>query len=140
MILEAARLSLVNLFAPETRSVFWKVLGLTILVLIGSNDLFAGRAVRDALPSAFTELVQALPDGAVAASLPQPRDAARRANKPLEEAAARGRLRMVDMRVAGPDSWRGKLAADWFHPNDAGYAALADAFEPVVLAATSPGS
>ncbi|MBB4144024.1 sulfate transporter family protein [Rhizobium rhizoryzae] len=35
MILEAARLSLVNLFAPETRSVFWKVLGLTILVLIG---------------------------------------------------------------------------------------------------------
>lgn len=35
MILDAARLSLANLFAPETRSVFWKVLGLTILVLIG---------------------------------------------------------------------------------------------------------
>lgn len=35
MILEAARLSLANLFAPETRSVFWKVLGLTALVLIG---------------------------------------------------------------------------------------------------------
>ncbi|WP_137133424.1 sulfate transporter family protein [Rhizobium sp. FKY42] len=35
MIFEAARLSLINLFAPETRSVFWKVLGLTILVLIG---------------------------------------------------------------------------------------------------------
>ncbi|WP_454851876.1 sulfate transporter family protein [Rhizobium binxianense] len=35
MILEAARLSLANLFAPETRSVFWKVLGLTILVLVG---------------------------------------------------------------------------------------------------------
>ncbi|CAD7040037.1 cysteine biosynthesis protein CysZ [Pseudorhizobium endolithicum] len=35
MILDAARLSLVNLFAPETRSVFWKVLGLTILVLVG---------------------------------------------------------------------------------------------------------
>ena len=35
MILEAARLSLANLFAPETRSVFWKILGLTILVLIG---------------------------------------------------------------------------------------------------------
>ena len=35
MILDAARLSLLNLFAPETRSVFWKVLGLTILVLIG---------------------------------------------------------------------------------------------------------
>lgn len=35
MILDAARLSLANLFAPETRSVFWKVLGLTILVLVG---------------------------------------------------------------------------------------------------------
>jgi CysZ protein len=35
MILDAARLSVVNLFAPETRSVFWKVLGLTVLVLIG---------------------------------------------------------------------------------------------------------
>lgn len=35
MIIEAARLSLGNLFAPETRAVFWKVLGLTILVLVG---------------------------------------------------------------------------------------------------------
>ena len=35
MILDAARLSLINLFARETRSVFWKVLGLTILVLVG---------------------------------------------------------------------------------------------------------
>lgn len=35
MILDAARLSFANLFARETRSVFWKVLGLTILVLVG---------------------------------------------------------------------------------------------------------
>jgi CysZ protein len=35
MILDAARLALANLFAPETRSAFWKVLGLTVLVLIG---------------------------------------------------------------------------------------------------------
>lgn len=34
MILDAARLALANLFAPETRSVFWKVLGLTILALV----------------------------------------------------------------------------------------------------------
>ena len=39
------------------------------------------------------------------------------------------------MRVAGPASWRGRLASDWFHPNDAGYAAIADAFEPAVRAA-----
>ncbi len=35
MIFQAARLSIVNLFAAETRSVFWKVLGLTLLVLVG---------------------------------------------------------------------------------------------------------
>ncbi|MGO8144156.1 sulfate transporter family protein [Rhizobium leguminosarum] len=35
MILDAARLSLANLFASETRSVSWKVLGLTVLVLVG---------------------------------------------------------------------------------------------------------
>ena len=35
MIIQAARLSLANLLAPETRAVFWKVLGLTILVLVG---------------------------------------------------------------------------------------------------------
>jgi CysZ protein len=35
MIIDAARLSFANLFAPETRSVFWKVLGLTLLALVG---------------------------------------------------------------------------------------------------------
>jgi CysZ protein len=40
MILDAARLSFANLFARETRSVFWKVLGLTILVLVGLWFLF----------------------------------------------------------------------------------------------------
>ena len=45
MILDAARLSLINLFAPETRSAFWKTLGLTFLILIGLwfglRELFA---------------------------------------------------------------------------------------------------
>lgn len=35
MIFDAARMSLGNLFAPSTRSVFWKILGLTLLVLTG---------------------------------------------------------------------------------------------------------
>ncbi|WP_377291658.1 sulfate transporter family protein [Rhizobium sp. SG2393] len=34
MILAAARMSLSNLFAPETRSVFWKVIGLTLVCLV----------------------------------------------------------------------------------------------------------
>ncbi|MCK8778957.1 sulfate transporter family protein [Rhizobium sp. NTR19] len=44
MILEAARLSLVNLFAQETRAAFWKTLGLTLLVLValwfGLREIF----------------------------------------------------------------------------------------------------
>lgn len=35
MIFDAARLALANILSPETRSVFWKVLGLTLLVLAG---------------------------------------------------------------------------------------------------------
>ena len=34
MVMDAARLALANLFAKETRSVFWKVLGLTLLALV----------------------------------------------------------------------------------------------------------
>ena len=34
MIFNAARLSLANLFAPETSGVFWKVIGLTVLALV----------------------------------------------------------------------------------------------------------
>ncbi|OHV80594.1 sulfate transporter family protein [Ensifer sp. LCM 4579] len=34
MILDAARLAFANLFAAETRAVFWKVIGLTLLALV----------------------------------------------------------------------------------------------------------
>jgi lysophospholipase L1-like esterase len=66
------------------------------------------------------------------ATLPPSRTAAARANAHLAAAAAAGDLRVVDLATEGPDSWRGRLAADFFHPNDAGYAAIADAFEPTV--------
>jgi lysophospholipase L1-like esterase len=42
---------------------------------------------------------------------------------------------VVDMTAEGPRTWIGKVAADRFHPNDKGYAALADAFEPTVVRA-----
>lgn len=106
-----------------------------VTVLIGSNDLFGRRRRGRELPDAMRELVAGLPSGAVVATLPQPRAAARRANRWIDAAAAAGRIRLVDLRVHGPESWRGRLAPDRFHPNDAGYAALADAFEPVVRAA-----
>ena len=104
-----------------------------VTVLIGSNDLFAGRSLREALPDAFGELLERLPVGAVVATLPQPRAAASGANAHIERAVARDHVRVVDLRSSGPTSWRGKLAEDFFHPNDAGYAAIAGAFAPVVV-------
>lgn len=101
-----------------------------VTVLVGSNDLFGGRARRARVPAAFAELVARVPRGSLVATLPQPTAPARRANVAVERAAAAGRIVMVDLRVTGPKSWRGRLASDYFHPNDAGYAALAEAFEP----------
>lgn len=103
-----------------------------VTVLVGSNDLFAGRAARAALPASWAELVAAVPAGSVVATLPQPSGVADRANAHVERAASTGRVVMLDLRVTGPTSWRGRLAADRFHPNDAGYAAIADAVEPAV--------
>ena len=100
-----------------------------VTVMVGSNDLFGGVALRKALPQAYAELVERVPSGSLVATLPQPSGAADRANAYVESAAARGRIVMVDLRVAGPPSWRGRLASDFFHPNDVGYAAIATAFE-----------
>lgn len=110
-----------------------------VAVVIGSNDLFGRRRHAEALPEAMRELVDRLPDGAVVASLPQPRRAARAANRWIDAAAAAGRVRLVDLRVDGPRSWKGLVAADFFHPNDAGYEGLADAIEPVVRRALEGG-
>ena len=106
-----------------------------VSVMVGSNDLFAGPAARRALPTAMDELVAALPRGAVVATLPQPRSAARRANTFIEKRSATGELVMLDMRTDGPRSWSGRLAPDFFHPNDAGYAEIARAILPGLRAA-----
>ncbi|MDP9117578.1 MAG: SGNH/GDSL hydrolase family protein [Actinomycetota bacterium] len=102
-----------------------------ITVLIGSNDLMS-RTHRAGLATAFAQLLRQLPDGAVIATMPQPRGAAEDVNALLLKAAARATVTIADLRSSGPPSWRGRLAADHFHPNDLGYAGIADAFyEPV---------
>ncbi len=63
MIFDAARLALRNLFAPETRSVFWKVLGLTILVLIALWLALRGAFIAYVLPW-FDALFPGMPDWA----------------------------------------------------------------------------
>lgn len=106
-----------------------------VTVMVGSNDLFGGAVRRQGIGTAFAGLVEAVPCGSLVTTLPQPTRAAGRANVPVEAAAAAGRIVMVDLRVTGPSSWRGRLAGDFFHPNDAGYAGIADGVEPAVRAA-----
>lgn len=106
-----------------------------VTVMVGSNDLFGGRSARALLPGAMAELVDRLPGGAVVTTLPQPSRVAVLANRPIEMAGTAGTIRVADLRVTGPTSWRGRLAEDWFHPNDDGYAALADALEADVRTA-----
>jgi lysophospholipase L1-like esterase len=103
-----------------------------VTVLIGSNDLMS-RTHRDQLPAAFLRLLAELPRGAVVATMPQPRAAADQVNRSLLAAEERGDVVLVNMRSSGPASWRGKLAADHFHPNDAGYASIAGAFYAPVM-------
>jgi len=101
-------------------------------LLVGSNDLFGSRAHRRHLPVAFSALLDQVPIGAVVATLTQPAKAASLANVYIERTGASGAIQVVDLRTDGPSTWRGKLASDRFHPNDEGYAAIADAFEPAV--------
>jgi lysophospholipase L1-like esterase len=107
-----------------------------VTVLVGSNDLM-NRRHRDELPGAFATLLQALPAGAIVATLPQPRRAAIAVNQQIEAVRVERELRVLDMRAGGPPSWRGRLAADHFHPNEDGYRAIADAFFPLVLDAAN---
>ena len=102
-----------------------------VTVLVGSNDLFSRRQ-RDLLPATFERLLRALPPGAVVATMPQPRRAATDVNEGIARAVTERALVCVEMRRSGPSSWRGKLAADHFHPNELGYQSIADAFEPAV--------
>jgi CysZ protein len=50
MVIEAARLALANLLALETRKVFWKVLGITLLILIAAWLLLHSALVAFVLP------------------------------------------------------------------------------------------
>lgn len=106
-----------------------------VTLMVGSNDLFGSRARRDMLPETFHELIDRLPVGSVVATLPHASRSATQVNDDIEAAANAGRIVMADLRVTAPTSWRGRRADDFFHPNDAGYAAIATALEPTLRAA-----
>lgn len=100
-------------------------------VLIGSNDLVRKR-YRLGLADRFQRLLDALPAGTVIGNLPNPRQAAREVNELIDVAVAERGLVLADLRGGRPGSWRGRLAADHFHPNDLGYAGMAEVFHRAI--------
>ncbi|GGF55722.1 hypothetical protein GCM10011519_32070 [Marmoricola endophyticus] len=96
-----------------------------VTCLIGSNDLFSRRH-RPLLPGALAELLERLPVGTVMATQPGGSPAALEFNRQVDAAAAAGRVVVADFRDPRMRSWRGRVAEDHFHPNDTGYAAMAD--------------
>ena len=108
-----------------------------VTVVVGSNDVVSPR-YRRGLADRFAELFDRLPAGAVVMNLPNPHREARRVDALLRERAATGRVVVADMRGEGPRSWRGLLAPDSFHPNDRGYAAMADVVEHALHRAGLP--
>jgi len=109
-----------------------------LTVLIGSNDMVS-RTHRRALLSSYGNLLEQLPSGSVIASPFGNFGLGRKINALIaDESAARG-LRVLNNRdEASLASWRGKLAEDHFHPNDVGYAGLAEAFFHTIQATSPP--
>jgi lysophospholipase L1-like esterase len=96
-------------------------------LLIGSNDLFRRRH-RAGLTAGFEQLLRQLPAGTVVANLPNSNPTANALNRSIRRAVDERGLVLADMRGPGTTSWRGKLAADHFHPNDRGYSSIAVVF------------
>ncbi len=100
---------------------------------IGANDI-VGRTPLPLLQDQLRQIVDRLPDGAVIATLPQglgrPRTEA--ANRVVRESATAAGLIVADVWARSGPPWRGKFAADGFHPGALGYADWAAAFAAVL--------
>lgn len=97
-----------------------------ITVAVGANDLRLGR--RDALGAGLEKLTAALPPCTVIGTIPGRPKIAAPFNDLVRQGAARHGLPVAETGGAITPPWRGKLASDWFHPNDVGYAMWARAF------------
>ncbi|EFQ82160.1 GDSL-like protein [Aeromicrobium marinum DSM 15272] len=95
-----------------------------VTVVIGSNDLMS-RTGRAVLPEALADLLERLPPGTVMGNQPGGQSSAVRFNDQVDEAVRRRGLVRAEFRDPRTRNWRGKLSADHFHPNDAGYAGMA---------------
>jgi lysophospholipase L1-like esterase len=97
-----------------------------ITVAVGANDLRPSR--RAGLEPGLEELTAALPRGTVIGTIPGRPKVVAPFNELIRQWASRHDLRVAETGTAITPPWRGKLASDWFHPNDVGYAMWARAF------------
>lgn len=97
-------------------------------MLIGSNDIIR-RDLRARLPASYRAMLSALPAGALVATVPRTRGVQAEVNRIVYEAQNAGAVVAVPLHFAA-----GARAADHFHPDDTGYAAIADDFTAAILA------
>ncbi len=102
-----------------------------VTVLIGSNDLFHPR-LRSRLPADLAELLRRLPPGTVVGNQPGTHAAAAEVNALIDDAVAERGLVLAELRDPRTRNWGGKLAADHFHPNERGYAGMAEVFAEAI--------
>ncbi|ANY06135.1 SGNH/GDSL hydrolase family protein [Pseudonocardia sp. HH130630-07] len=98
-----------------------------LVCLIGSNDLMQPRH-QDGVTDRFAALLDRLPPGTVIGNQPGTFAAALQVNGLIDEAVRDRGLVLAELRDPRTRHWRGKLASDRFHPNDRGYAAIAEVF------------
>lgn len=96
-----------------------------VTVIIGSNDLIS-RRLRPGLSAALAEMLRLLPAGTIIGNQPGGQPAALEFNRMVDEAVAERDLVMAEFRDPRTRSWKGKLSPDHFHPNDLGYAGMAE--------------
>lgn len=97
-----------------------------VTVAVGANDIRPLR--RRELEPSLEELLTRLPGGAVVGTIPGRPRIVQPFNTLIRRRAAEHGLLVAETATAIQPPWRGKLASDWFHPSDAGYAAWAQAF------------
>ena len=97
-----------------------------LTVAVGANDLRPSR--RDGLEPGLERLTAVLPPGTVIGTIPGRPKMVAPFNELIRQWAARHDLRVAETGGAITPPWRGKLATDWFHPNDVGYSMWARAF------------
>jgi lysophospholipase L1-like esterase len=108
-----------------------------VTLMIGSNDLMRPRD-RRGLVERFERILHRLPPRTVVTTLPNPSRVAGAVNAVIADVAGERDLVVAELRDPRLGSWRGRLAADHFHPNERGYQGIAEVVADSITAAGRP--